>query len=290
MNGGAPHQEQQTATILVPLDGSEAALAALPIARMIAKVAGVVVHIVHVSPVPLPRKELLDTLRLRPSQVRGIVIDHLTGPIAATVVQEAIHRRSTFITMTTHGRTQAHALGPVAREVLQQAPCPVIFVRPEITPQRGGPGTALRRILLPLDGTPSTSVASAPVINLAERGGAELDIVLVTTAGVRRPAERGTFVAPRYVDQPHHEWPVWMQEFINRLCHCLGACPAVPVHLSLAAGDPTEAILRIAAERGSDLIALIWRGRLNGRHGTIVKKVLQGAPCPVLILRVPRAT
>ena len=287
MNREAPFQQQQTATILLPLDGSEAAMAALPIARVIAKVVGAIVHVVHVVPRPLPRKELLDALRLRPGQLRGAVIDQLTGPIAATIVQEAVRRQSTFIVMTVHGRTPSNVLGPIAREVLQQAPCPVIFVRPDAAVRPGGPGTVLRRILLPLDGVPSTTVASIPAIDLAERGGAELDILLATTAGVGRPAERGTFVAPRYVDQPHHEWPAWTQEFINRLCRCLGTCPAVPVHLSLAIGDPAEAILRVAAERRSDLIALAWRGRLNGKHGAIIKTVLHRAPCPVLILRVP---
>ncbi len=290
MESEISRRPRQAASVMVPLDGSTAAMAALPIARIVARVMGAVVSVIHVSPTPLSRKELLHKLKLRPDQMRGIVIDPLTGQVATSIIQEAERRQSKFIAMSLYANELADILGPVAREVLEKAPCPVILVRPDIAVPPGGPGTTLRRILLPLDGTPSTSAASAPAIDLAERSGAELDILLVSTAGVSAPAERGTFVAPRYIDQPQHEWPVWTQEFITRFCHCIGACPTVPMRLQLATGNPAEEILRVAMERGSDLITLVWRGRLDGERGAVLKAVLRGMQSPALILRIPRVS
>ena len=58
-------------TVLVPLDGSRHATAALPVARVLAELEGASLRILHVGQPFLAPRDLLDTLRLTPEDVRG---------------------------------------------------------------------------------------------------------------------------------------------------------------------------------------------------------------------------
>lgn len=55
-------------TVLVPLDGSTHAMAALPVARVLAELEGASLRILHVGEPLLPPRDLLDTLGLMPER------------------------------------------------------------------------------------------------------------------------------------------------------------------------------------------------------------------------------
>jgi nucleotide-binding universal stress UspA family protein len=171
-------------------------------------------------------------------------------------------------------------LGSTALAVLESAPCPIVLVRPD----RGTRPWALHRVLLPHDGTPTTSAAIPPAAKVAATAGAELEVLHVAAPGSRPSQEQGSLMPPRYVDQPQHEWPAWAGEFLERLG---GACElgSLKVHMSLGTGTPGEEVLRRAGEHASDLIVLAWRGAWEGERAATVKAVLRGAPCPVMIVR-----
>ncbi len=280
----AGQEEKRAATIVVPIDGSVHALVALPVAKGLAEILGATLHVVHVAERILPPRELLPRLGLTPEQLRGSVIDQAAGRPAEGIVRLARHLHSVLIVMCTHTGVEEPVgeLGPIAREVIRDAPCPVVLVRPE----RGLRSWALQRVLLPHDGTPTTAAAIGPAADLAHRAKAELLVLHVAAPGAPRPAEQGTFAAPRYLDQPQHEWPAWTREFLARM-RSLGHPPeAVKMRLSLASGDPGAEIVRFAEARNADLIVLGWRGHLEAERAATIKAVVQDAPCPVLILRV----
>jgi nucleotide-binding universal stress UspA family protein len=55
-----------------------------------------------------------------------------------------------------------------------------------------------------------------------------------------------------------------------------------------AAGNPADAIVRVAEERNVDLIVMGTRGRTGLQHvllGSVAEKVVRLAPCPVLTVR-----
>ena len=277
-------QPTREPTVIAPLDGSVEAIAALPIARVLAELERATLHVVHVGEPILPPGELLHVLRLAREQVRGLVIAQAGGAPAAGIVRLASEWQSLLIAMCTHTNLAGAEgeLGSVAERVLREAPCPVLLVRPEL----GSRPRALRRIVLPHDGTPTTAAALQPAVDLVGRSGAELDVLHVAAAAASHPAEPGTLAAPQYLDQPQHEWPVWTREFLERilsLCHCP---PAVQVRLFLRAGEPGAEIVRFARERQSDLIVLAWRGYLDRERAGTLRIVIRDAPCPMLILRV----
>ena len=56
----------------------------------------------------------------------------------------------------------------------------------------------------------------------------------------------------------------------------------------IAAGHPADTIVRIAQERGADLIVMGTHGRTGLQHvllGSVAEKVVRLAPCPVLTVR-----
>lgn len=280
------HQERAR-LILVPLDGSVEAKTALPAARLAARIARASIHVVHVTDHPLSPDELLRQVRLSRAETHGIVIDQAIGDPADVVVELAESKRAMLIAMTTRGHTAylGRTVRPVVERVILQARVPVLLVRPEIR-ERVTATTELRRILLPLDGAPSSALVIGPALDLAQRSGAAVDILYVATQAPR-PEEPGTLTTPRYVDQPQHEWPTWAREFVSRFGTCMGEHPpTTPTRMFLRSGDPAAEILRFSEEQSSDLIVLEWRGRFDPAHAKVVRQVLTDAPCPVLLLRM----
>jgi nucleotide-binding universal stress UspA family protein len=125
-----------------------------------------------------------------------------------------------------------------------------------------------------------------PATAFACTSAAELVVLHVATPGSTRPTEPGTFVSPRYVDQPQHEWPAWGQEFLRRLCACGDARPGTKIRLSVAEGEAGSAIVEHA--RQSDLVVLGWRGVLEPGRAQTMRQVIRDTMCPVMVLRLER--
>lgn len=134
--------------ILVPLDGSPTAEAAVPLALKLARAddAGIVlvmVTTVHPMPEPSPVDEELVPIRTAEAYLetvkRRLTADYpnvLTavwrGAPAAAIIRAAHDYHADRIVMTTHGRTgaQREMFGSVADAVLRGSPMPVIVLRP----------------------------------------------------------------------------------------------------------------------------------------------------------------
>jgi nucleotide-binding universal stress UspA family protein len=266
--------------ILVPLDGTKQALAALPVARVLADIERAGLCILHVGERKLPAEELRNRLGGGGPVLDGLSIDVRIGAPAIEIPQVARAINPLAIVMCKHSGTErGKMLGRTATKVLHDAPCPVVLVPPE----RGAMPWHLHHVLVPHDGTPTTSAALRPAAELAERGRAELLVVHVT--GVRAaPTEPGSLTTPLYVDQPQHEWPAWAGEFVKRLasvCHLNHA----HVRVFLAHGETAAEIQRLSENQSTDLIVLAWRGRWEAERATTLKNILRDVPCPTMVVR-----
>jgi nucleotide-binding universal stress UspA family protein len=269
-------------TVLVPLDGSAHATAALPVARGFAKLLHATMAVLHVSDDTLAPGALVERMKLSGNDIQGCVVEQRSGAVAAAIVEEARRRHAALIAMCPQIRTDlpSRALGSVAAAVLCMAPCPVVLV----PPARGHQSWALRRLLIPQDGTPTSAAAMGPATDFAATAAAEVIVLHVATPGIEPPGEPGTLVSPRYVDQPQHEWPAWAQEFLDRLRAVGGAKNGLDIRLAVARGDAGSAILDFARE--SDLIALGWRGVLEPDRARTLQRVIRDAVCPVIVFRL----
>jgi nucleotide-binding universal stress UspA family protein len=69
--------------------------------------------------------------------------------------------------------------------------------------------------------------------------------------------------------------------------------PLVSVEYELVEDDPVEAIVRTATERNADLIVMGSHGRHGLLHvlgGGVAERVMRAAPCPVLVVKLPKKT
>ena len=269
--------------ILVPLDGSLDARAALPVAKALGEVMGANLSVVHVSgAMPLPLSELVDWLGLEGAALHGWSIDARVGEPSATINDAARMAGARLIVLCTHtaAARPTAILGRIALGVLRAAPCPVVLVSPAQKPASWRPS----RILLPHDGSPTANAAVGPAAELACKAGAELLVVQVGAAGIGAPAERGSLSIPLYVDQPQHEWPSWSGELLERL-ECLSPDVRLHARLLVRGGAPGPEITRMATEQSADLIVLAWKGEWAGEHAKTLESVVREAPCPTMIVR-----
>lgn len=271
-------------TVLVPLDGSVHATAAIPVARGFGELLNATVALLHVSDDALTPTALVERMRLSGEDVPGLIVEHRPGAAAAEIVKAAGERHAAMIVMCPQIRTDLRwrALGSVAAAVLRAAPCPVVLV----PSARGRKRWELHRLLVPQDGTPTSAATIGPAADLALRSAAELVVLHVATPGAEMPIEPGTLVSPRYVDQPQHEWPAWAQEFLARLCAVGDVRSGTEMRLAVAQGEAGAAIVDFA--RQSDLIVLGWRGALEPGRARTMQRVICDTGCPMIMLRVDR--
>jgi nucleotide-binding universal stress UspA family protein len=266
--------------ILVPLDGSTQALAAVPVARVLAEIDEADLHIVYVGEDKVANEELRSRLGGDTPLLDGMHIDSRIGIPAKEILQVVNRMKPRLIVLCRHSSTErSKMLGRTAMQVLHEADCPMVLVPPE----RGLIPWRLHHVLVPHDGTPSTSAALRPAAEIAERGRAELLVVHVTDVK-RVPVEAGSFTTPQYVDQPQHEWPAWASEFSNRLA-CI--CPLGHLHVRvlLAHGDIATEVVRMSEQQSIDLIVLAWRGIWEAPRAATMKNVLREARCPMMVVR-----
>ena len=75
------------------------------------------------------------------------------------------------------------------------------------------------------------------------------------------PAESGTFVVPRYLDQPQHEWPAWSREFLERVRGLGYPANIEKMRLVLAQGEASTTL-------ADSVYAAIPRGPIVGSSGS----------------------
>jgi nucleotide-binding universal stress UspA family protein len=276
--------------IVVAWDGSRPSATTFPIASVIGAQLGADVEILHVLPPGASRQDFEDTANeigfdgLEASSLRIESGEVVSGLLAATEEPGVI-----LVILTTHVTSikEGRHLGSVAEAVIKGTNRPVLLVRPEasLVPRE------LRRFLLPVDGTPKTATALRPATALAMRLGASLDLLYIAGPESAAPEERGSIWAPRYVDQPQHEWSGWANEVAERLASFCAHCPPdVPVQMFLGQGDIGTEIEKFALEHASDAVVLVRRSRLQPGRAKILRTVLERTPCPVLILRGPETS
>ncbi len=279
-----------TCRILVPLDGSAAAEAALIEVERTA-VDAAEVHLLHVVP-SFPSTlgsssagvmEIHDKAYAYLKDVRGRFpslggIDLIrTGAPADAVFQVALEFNIDLIAMCTHARTGLGKwfMGSVAETVVRQTQLPVLLTRPGIPPPR----TALRRILVALDGSEESSTIMIAVRRLAVRTGAEVIVLHVTGRSFAPVPQRGILVASGNPEDPEQKLLTvasWLEEF------------DLASRQVIAEGDPVEEILGHAKSLDADLIAMSTharRGRERAIFGSVTQAVLGRTDRPVLLQR-----
>jgi Universal stress protein family len=247
--------------VIAALDNSVAAAPVLRTAISFAKLLGTEVEAIHVQEDGRRMPESVAAAADLPLRtLRGATVDALVGAAAAEdVVALVLGARRT--------PAGARPVGTTAFAVMRSLAKPVLVVPPDAA--RAG---RLRSVLVPLEGTVSSSLAPRSIMKLARA--AELDVVVVH---VRDEAS-----LPAFTDQPQHEASAWGHEFLARYC----PWGIADVRLEVRHGVREEQILRAAEESHVDLIALGWLQELAADRAPVVRTVLERGRVPILLIPV----
>jgi nucleotide-binding universal stress UspA family protein len=168
----------------------------------------------------------------------------------------------------------APGIGGVALALLAALDLPMLVVRPGARPV-----DRLRRLVVPLEGSPSASTAMQHADDAFCARGREIVMLHVVTSDA--PNEPGSLPAPRIVDQEHYEWASWQEEFTMRFSQCVeGGRHRVCVRV----GDPAAAIIREIRDLDAELVVASWRGTLAEDRAPVVRALLEGSPCAVYLV------
>jgi nucleotide-binding universal stress UspA family protein len=289
-------------TILVPLDGSELAEQILPYAKMLA--AKTRAELVLLSAVVLVQTWLgasstsarwkeeaekatsyLESVRQQISAVGRVRTKVMWGTAADCIRDTADTEGADLIAMTTHGRSGFPRLvmGSVAGEVLHTARQPVLLVR---AGQGQPPGEVnIKRILVPVDGSPLSASVLPFIESVAQRLDADLILERVVTPPViLYPGEVIPSALP-VLDEIEAEARVYLDklgETIKRR--------GIKVQEEVSVGYPAQAILDAADRYSADLLAMSSHSRSAvGRWliGSTADAVVRQSHRPCLIVRPP---
>lgn len=260
--------------ILVPLDGSHLAEAALAPASQLAQTLGAPVTLIHIIEQDARRevhkdRHLTETdeaqaylrevaARAFPSTMK--VETHVHSAAVEDVAQSIVqHAQEEFapdlIVMCTHGKSGVRDIlfGSIAQQVVAHGATPLLLVRPKET----GGTFQLKRIFVPLD-SESIHDDSLPLSEeLARAFDAELYLFsVVPTFGTLAGEQAATgsmlpVTTAALLDIKEENACEHLQEHLNSL-HAAGLRAAAEV----ARGDPAAEIVKSAQKAGADLIVL----------------------------------
>jgi nucleotide-binding universal stress UspA family protein len=268
--------------ILVPLDGSSLAEQALPYAQKLAE-PGCQLILLEVG-------QDDDLSVLEPHADSCARLETAVGDPAEQILQVARDLNAGLIVMTTHGRGALGrwAFGSVADAVTRTSPVPVFVVRPQDGETTIAPD--IRRVVVPLDGSPLAEEALPAATSLAQRLHVSVHLVTAIDATKILPVEimrTGAFDASVYeetVAQLKADATAWLTQAVEQLQH-----EGVATTWSILHGSPFLAIAD--AVKPGDVIVMTTHGRGGAKRwllGSVAEKLIREGPVPVVL--VPAGT
>jgi nucleotide-binding universal stress UspA family protein len=202
-----------------------------------------------------------------------------TGRAADEVLRISAEDSADLVVIATHGRDgiARWRLGSVADKIVRQAACPTLVIGPNVVIELAP--YSLRRILVPLDGSPVAEEALMIATWIAERTGAELDLARALT--------------PPPVDAAMGAYPVDILMAMEDTARNYltdkadGLRGRVEARTILLIGPAPEQLLEYEKQNAVDLVIMASHGRAGVARtvlGSVTDRMLHGS-APVLVLR-----
>lgn len=227
-------------------------------------------------------KDLLSDPLLQGLEVEPVIVE---GEPAHEIARAVRDYDIDLVTVVTHGRRGlARALwGSTAEEIIAEAPCPVLTIRPpqhDFVEHRGA-ATEIRlnRILLATNFRPSSIAATHLARELTAAAGAELHAAYVIGDYFEQ-------ISVMFPEGGHSALSRMRGEVRDRMQQFAGEGDG-RVITHVAEGRPYAEIVRLAAQTDADLIVIgtsVHASLFGGAPalGSEIERVVRNAPCPVL--------
>jgi len=282
--------------LLVPLDGSRLAEAALPAAARLAQLLGASVTLLHAIERKAPQEihgerhltapdeaqAYLEDVRSRSFPVGSNVACHVhrneVGDVARSIAEHVAELSPDLIVMCTHGRggMRGWLFGSIAQQVIALDATPVLLIRPTEFGQ--AEPFFCRRFLVPLDGSPAHEKGLSVAAGLAQACRSSVHIVMVVPTisdlfGERAAAGRLLPKAMAEVlEMAHQNADTYLSRLIGPMKES-----GLTVTTEVARGDSTTVIAETALQTKADIIVM-------GTHGkTGIDAVWSGSVAPKIV-------
>jgi nucleotide-binding universal stress UspA family protein len=143
-----------------------------------------------------------------------------------------------------------------------------------------------RSIVVGTDGSDTATTAVRQAIELARSVGARIELVSAYEPVSDARLREESTVVPKdlhWMINPREDVLATLEEAAGEI-----RAAGIEVEMFARQGDPADAILDVAEERGSDLIVVGNKGMTGAKRfllGSVPNKVSHHAPCSVLIIR-----
>ena len=291
--------------ILLPLDGSQLAEAALPAAASLAQTLKAPVTLLHVIEENAPEtvhqnrhltksdeaeaylKKIAEGAFSKDTQVETHVHTAQVKDVPKSITEHVGEFNPDLIIMCAHGSGGIRDLlfGGIAQQVVAQGTTPLLLLQPTTAAQKP---FDLRRILLPLD-SESIHDESLPFAEeLAKAYQAELYLLsVVPTFGTLRGEEAATSsilpaTTSALLDAKEEAAKEHLQEHLNLLSRA-----ELRASAEVARGDPTQVIVNVAERIEADLIILSTHRRAGLSafwERSVAPNVVRRTRVPILLI------
>lgn len=296
--------------VLVPLDGSRLAEAALPPAAYLAQELGASVTLVHIVERDAPQTihgerhladleeayAYLDEVARRQFPIELRVERHIhtnqTAEVARGIVDHIAELEPDLIVMCTHGwgGLRDWLFGSVAQQVVALGTIPVLLIRPTGIGQE--PPFTCRRLFAPLDGVPGHEQGLRVAVELAHACAAELHLLLVvptlsTLSGAHAATGRLLPGATTEVlELSQQEAEAHLRRHVNQL-----QAQGLSVKAEVGRGEPVATIIDVARKTGADLIVMGTHDKTGMDafwSGSVAPKVSGRSRLPLLLVPITK--
>jgi nucleotide-binding universal stress UspA family protein len=297
--------------ILVPLDGSELAEAALPAARFLAQALGAQVTLIHIVEADAPptihgdrhlrtmeeAEDYLNELRRRTGLSDSRIACHVHASATANVVQAIVEHQtelaSELMIMCTHGRGGIRRLfiGSIAQQVAALGSTPVLLIRPR--EEAKDVPFKLKTLLAPLDGEQAHEDGLDIALGLARATSAKLHLLsVIPTMGKLsgHDATLGKFMpgtTKAILQLAEDGLKTYLIETVSRMGRT-----GIETTAEIARGDPGPLISETADALDADLIVLATHGRAGNEAfwtNSVAAKVQALTKRPLLLVPIQLA-
>jgi len=290
--------------ILVPLDGSSQGEIVLPYVYQMATRFKTEILLVSVTQPLIPQPDQLHPAYLGhlveqmhrdlrdwdPKGEPGIQTKVLLGEPADEILKCAEQQKASIIIMASRGRSSRGPwiLGNVAAKVLRATDKPIMLIKSPAKSDALHQKRLVRKVMVPLDGSPIAEQALAHAEIVARALGSELLLFHVFEPMRKYPGGTVYRALPdEMVNEENDRRKQAGLSYLDEISKKLNA-PDLSLSIEVTRGSPADRILDYAETHGTDLIAMSTHGRSGiGRwvFGSVTDKVLHSGDTAVLVVR-----
>jgi nucleotide-binding universal stress UspA family protein len=293
--------------LLIPLDGSKTAEAALPYGRTLARTLKIPVELLSIVDITVLATQVFrgsgyfepiiaETVRSSEEYLNRIAKTFPADNVSCTVetgkaedvIIEKAGSDATLTAMATHGRSGIDRLimGSVAEKVLRSAINPLILIR--ASEEADSEGLAvLKSVIVPLDGSELAETVLSPVVQLANA--LKLEVILLRAYQIPMNTYAGMEDSyPIDYEKISGALKEEAQSYLERKVAELKRNGIEKLSFVISEGSGAGEIVALGRRTPDNLIAMCTHGRSGIKRwvlGSVTEKVVRLSEDPVLIIR-----